>query len=326
VFGQATSGVGGAPVDVAAPNAVAAYAPSYARVVPAAPVRTAGPASKAPAGTAPAAAVSQPERATFLKGAVQRFGALFSRARLTRNVDNPSLHQIEKDRARLAQLDAAEPELLAGASKSLTDETARLTKALRATGLNPKTVVERVMPGTGGPLIPLGASSPASADPGFNNGLTTALDSLRQLSDVVTALNTIPLAEPLVGGEVSSHFGARIDPFNENLAFHAGMDFSAPKNTDVFVTAPGVVVFAGRNGAYGNSVEVDHGYGVRTRYGHLASIVTTLGARVDRGAVIGKLGSTGRSTGPHVHYEIWYDQAVRNPANFIKAGRYVLQE
>jgi murein DD-endopeptidase MepM/ murein hydrolase activator NlpD len=94
----------------------------------------------------------------------------------------------------------------------------------------------------------------------------------------------------------------------------------------VFVTAPGVVVFAGRNGAYGNSVEVDHGYGVRTRYGHLASIVTTLGARVDRGAVIGKLGSTGRSTGPHVHYEIWYDQAVRNPANFIKAGRYVLQE
>lgn len=332
---NASIGMGGGTVDIAAPQSVVAFAPPYAspRVLPPT-VITPGPASKAPTATAspvkPAPLLpdaSRPERATFLKGAVMRFGALFSRVRLARNVDNPSLKQIEKDHARLTELDAAEPALLEAASKNVADETTRLTKALRSTGLNPKVVMDRVAKtrgNTGGPYIPLGPA--ASNDPGFNNGMTAAMSSLQQLSDVVATLNTIPLAAPLIGGEISSSYGARHDPFNENLAFHAGIDFSAPRDTDVFITAPGTVVFAGRNGAYGNSVEVDHGFGIRTRYGHLNRITVPLGAQLQRGAVIGKLGSTGRSTGPHVHYELWYDQAVRNPANFIKAGRYVLQE
>ena len=148
---------------------------------------------------------------------------------------------------------------------------------------------------------------------------------MEKLDDVVAALRAVPLIAPAELGSVSSGFGARVDPFNEELAFHSGIDFSGPLGADVRVTAPGVVVFAGPRGAYGNTVEVDHGYGIRTRYGHLSKILVQVGTRLDTGAVIGRLGSTGRSTGPHVHYEVWYDNAVRNPGNFIKAGHYVFQ-
>ena len=123
-----------------------------------------------------------------------------------------------------------------------------------------------------------------------------------------------------------SGFGARVDPFNENLAFHSGVDFSGPKGSDIHVTAAGVVVFAGPRGDYGNTVEVDHGFGIRTRYGHLSAITVEVGAKLQKGDVVGRLGSTGRSTGPHVHYEIWYDNVVRDPGKFIKAGRDVLQD
>jgi murein DD-endopeptidase MepM/ murein hydrolase activator NlpD len=104
------------------------------------------------------------------------------------------------------------------------------------------------------------------------------------------------------------------------------VDFSGPLGSDVRATAPGIVVFAGPRGAYGNTVEVDHGYGVRTRYGHLSKILVQIGARLDKGATVGRLGSTGRSTGPHVHYEVWYDDAVTDPSKFIKAGQYVFED
>jgi murein DD-endopeptidase MepM/ murein hydrolase activator NlpD len=142
----------------------------------------------------------------------------------------------------------------------------------------------------------------------------------------VAALNIIPLITPTEVGAVSSGYGARVDPFNEQLAFHSGVDFSGPLGSDVRATAPGIVVFAGPRGAYGNTVEVDHGYGVRTRYGHLSKILVQIGARLDKGATVGRLGSTGRSTGPHVHYEVWYDDAVTDPSKFIKAGQYVFED
>jgi murein DD-endopeptidase MepM/ murein hydrolase activator NlpD len=85
-----------------------------------------------------------------------------------------------------------------------------------------------------------------------------------------------------------------------------------------------VVVFAGYRGGYGNMVEIDHGYGIHTRYGHLSTISVRQGSRIGKGGGLGRVGSTGRSTGPHVHYEVWYDDVVKNPNNFIKAGRNVL--
>jgi murein DD-endopeptidase MepM/ murein hydrolase activator NlpD len=188
-------------------------------------------------------------------------------------------------------------------------------------------LIGRLAPGhaQGGPFIPLALSSDGTEDI-FSTGVTEATTAMGKLDEVVRALKAIPLMSPAELGSVSSGFGARVDPFNEQLAFHSGVDFSGPKGAEVRATGSGIVVFAGRHGDYGNTVEIDHGHGIRTRYGHLAKIEAQLGTQVDQGAVIGRLGSTGRSTGPHVHYEVWYDQAVRDPEKFIKAGRDVLKE
>jgi len=136
----------------------------------------------------------------------------------------------------------------------------------------------------------------------------------------------VPLAAPVSAAsfDKSSGFGARIDPFTGRYAFHPGIDFAGPWGARVAATASGKVVFAGYRGGYGNMVEIDHGYGIHTRYGHLSAIGVKLGAEVAKGATLGRVGSTGRSTGPHVHYEVLFDDVVRNPSNFIEAGRHVL--
>jgi len=175
----------------------------------------------------------------------------------------------------------------------------------------------------GGPLMSV---APTMQDDAFRAGVVDTTESLNDLATVVKALNSVPLDGPLTTSEISSAFGGRADPFTEEAAFHSGIDFSAAKGSDVFATAPGIVVFAGPRGAYGNTVEIDHGYGIRTRYGHLSKISVPLGFQLARGEIIGKVGSTGRSTGPHVHYEVWYDNAVRDPGKFIKAGRNVRKE
>jgi murein DD-endopeptidase MepM/ murein hydrolase activator NlpD len=102
------------------------------------------------------------------------------------------------------------------------------------------------------------------------------------------------------------------------------MDFAGPWGAQVRATAPGTVTFVGNRGGYGNMIEIDHGMGIHTRYGHLSAITVRAGMKVEKDAAIGRLGSTGRSTGPHVHYEVWYEDKVRNPVNFIEAGRHVL--
>ena len=204
--------------------------------------------------------------------------------------------------------------------------TTRLTRALQAAGIIPNRSC-RALRDTQEAAPSSGRTGQiATNDQVFNAGVIDTMTSLTELSSVVKALTAVPLVEPVTNAELSSGFGGRNDPFTEELAFHSGIDLSGEKGSDVHVTAPGVVVFAGPRGAYGNTVEVDHGYGIRTRYGHLSKIVVAAGTKLDKGAIVGKLGSTGRSTGPHVHYEVWYDDAVRDPGKFIKAGRNVRQE
>ena len=124
---------------------------------------------------------------------------------------------------------------------------------------------------------------------------------------------------------ISSGFGSRSDPFNGHRAFHAGLDFKGPTGTDVVATAPGKVISADWHGGYGKMVEIDHGYGLKTRYAHLSAIDVVEGQDVAFGDKVGELGSTGRSTGPHLHYEVWYDGQARNPWNYLKAGANVLE-
>ena len=275
---------------------------------------------------------AQPQAADhpgFLVGAVGKLGSLFRRKVSANEFDHPVVKESAAQSARIVRLGLGQPALLGEAAQDVDKETTRLTRALKATGVDTKTLMKRVTAagaGQGGPLVPIESTDLGGTDDGFNAGLADAATAIAKLDGVVTALNALPLATPSEAAGLSSGFGARIDPFNEQLAFHSGVDYSGPSGSAVRTTASGIVVFAGPQGAYGNTVEVDHGYGIRTRYGHLSKILVQVGMAVDKGATVGKLGSTGRSTGPHVHYEVWYDNAVRDPSKFIKAGHDVLEE
>lgn len=167
--------------------------------------------------------------------------------------------------------------------------------------------------GAGGPFIPAGMSNTTA----FSRELEGKLDQLMLLNDIVGAL---PLRRPVENASQQSGFGRRADPFNGRPAFHAGLDLAAPAGALVRATAPGKVEAAGWNGAYGNAVDIGHGLGLSTRYGHLSAIRVHEGEMVKPGQVIGVQGSTGRSTGPHVHYEVRYKDKPVNPLSFLNAG------
>jgi len=152
--------------------------------------------------------------------------------------------------------------------------------------------------------------------------LLSNVDFMVQLRSIVT---TLPLTIPVTKeARTTSGFGVRVDPFNGRWAMHSGVDFSAPDGAEVHATNDGIVSFTGWNGAYGNMVDVDHGLGISTRYGHLKSISATEGQWVKKGDIIGIQGSTGRSTGSHVHYEVRFHDKALNPRKFIEAGnKYV---
>jgi len=139
------------------------------------------------------------------------------------------------------------------------------------------------------------------------------------------AAERLPFARPTVHTQQTSGFGVRFDPFSRRPAMHSGLDFAGGFMTPIYVTAPGIVSFTGVRSGYGNTVEVDHGRGFKTRYAHLQGISVRSGQRVGVGQRIGAMGSTGRSTGVHLHYEVWVNGRAQNPARFVKAGDYVQQ-
>jgi murein DD-endopeptidase MepM/ murein hydrolase activator NlpD len=131
----------------------------------------------------------------------------------------------------------------------------------------------------------------------------------------------VPVRKPIVGEvDMSSPFGMRMDPFLGGPAIHTGIDLRGDTGDPVRVTANGRVTRAGWAGGYGNMVEVDHGNGLSTRYGHMSKIEVKVGDRVKIGQTIGRIGSTGRSTGPHLHYETRIDDKPVNPQKFLRAG------
>ena len=170
----------------------------------------------------------------------------------------------------------------------------------------------------GGPFVPLKIDAAASP---FERELSRLQTSLILADKFRRLMPYMPLRRPLPGAlDVTSGFGLRVDPFIGRAAMHTGIDFRDDYGAGIRVTAAGKVISAGRTGGYGNMVEVDHGNGLTTRYGHLSQILVSEGQSVEAGAVIGKLGSTGRSTGPHLHYETRVDGEAVNPTRFLKAG------
>ncbi|HLI65482.1 MAG TPA: peptidoglycan DD-metalloendopeptidase family protein [Caulobacteraceae bacterium] len=231
--------------------------------------------------------------------------------------------------AGVRAVEADQDRLIAEAQIYAKSRADRLRLAFKLAGLDPGSFSPSGSENLGGPLIenndPRALAAVLDVDEGFAERIQRAsadLSDLRNLTDVVHAL---PLAAPTVGTRKASGFGVRIDPFTGRPAFHPGLDFAGPMYTPVHVTAPGVVSFTGQRNGYGNVVEIDHGHGLKTRFGHLAVIYVKVGQHVAIGDRLGGIGSTGRSTGPHLHYEVWVDGRLQNPERFLEAGQYVQQ-
>ncbi len=210
--------------------------------------------------------------------------------------------------------------------KAVLGKEDELRSIIEIAGMNPDAIAPRDTSGQGGPFIPDGPDA-ARIDPMKRDPNLDAADATLDRVDLLrTAMLAIPMANPIPNvTRISSRFGGRSDPFTGGHAFHAGLDFKGPFATDIKVTAPGKVISAGWHGGYGQMVEVDHGYGLKTRYAHMSKIVVVEGQMLAFGDKVGELGSTGRSTGPHLHYEIWHDGQATDPWKYLKAGANVLQ-
>jgi murein DD-endopeptidase MepM/ murein hydrolase activator NlpD len=172
--------------------------------------------------------------------------------------------------------------------------------------------------GVGGPFVPVKLTAESGA---FERQLNRINVARSQVDLLGRTLSLVPYRKPVIGEvEFTSGFGVRSDPFLGRPAMHTGLDFRAAAGDPVRVTANGKVVSAGWSGGYGRMVEVEHGNGLATRYGHLSEIDVKIGDQVKIGQVIGLVGSTGRSTGPHLHYETRIDGEAVDPQKFLRAG------
>jgi murein DD-endopeptidase MepM/ murein hydrolase activator NlpD len=151
-------------------------------------------------------------------------------------------------------------------------------------------------------------------------------DSWKKLDQLQDGIIAVPSDKPVkTDVEFTSGFGTRSDPFRAGAAFHPGIDLAGTYGTPIYATADGTVIHAGwNNGGYGNLVEIDHGRGISTRYGHMSAILVHEGDHITRGQQVGRMGSTGRSTGNHLHYEVRIDGRAVNPIPFMKSTDYVL--
>lgn len=222
------------------------------------------------------------------------------------------------DQERL--IDAAE-----GFAKSRAE---RLRLAMRMAGLDAGSFTGRGV-SLGGPLIeakdPRALAAVLDVDEEFASRIQHAANDMSDMRALGAAAKKLPFYRPTDNPALSSSYGVRFDPFTHRPAFHSGLDFPGAMRTPIMATAPGVISFTGVRAGYGNTVEIDHGGGFKTRYAHLSSISVRVGQRVAIGTRVGAMGSTGRSTGPHLHYEVWVNGKAQNPNRFLKAGEYVQQ-
>lgn len=202
-----------------------------------------------------------------------------------------------------------------------------LDKMFRDAGMSPEDLLDQVRKGysgQGGPLSPLTLStksSPPSAEEIRAKAILSDLDKMNLYR--IAAFNT-PFAKPVLSAyRTTSPFGFRNDPKGAGNRMHEGTDMAAPYGTPIYATADGVVTFAGWDDAYGRLVKIKHAFGIETRYAHQAQLRVEVGQKVSRGDRIGDMGSSGRSTGNHVHYEVRFNGKAVNPMTFIKAARDV---
>ncbi len=222
----------------------------------------------------------------------------------------------------LAQMEARQLAFAERLTLYADRRAARAEDAMRQLGLDPRAVMRANESAMGGPLESLSSDDDGSLDPRFERlGL-----SLARMSALERGLNQIPQVMPADLNSISSGFGPRRDPFRGTAAMHRGLDFRAPHGSPIHAAADGRVSFVGWKSGYGKVVEIDHGAGMVTRYAHMSRFNSKVGAEVTAGDVIGAIGSTGRSTGPHLHFEVRINNNAVNPRPFLETAPHVLEQ
>jgi len=259
--------------------------------------------------------------------------------------NNPQKHldayavQLGEMQARMMRLDAQSERLakLAGEKKNIRNNKVEPsitpkpnyspTSSLDSALANP-VVNASIGANQGGPLVQSAPLSEAELQAKIADLMAKIELKTEYLSDIEAKLlqqsvlkNTLPNSSPVDAAFNSSSFGWRLDPFNGSKAFHEGLDFTAATGTAIYAAAGGIVSTAEQTPDYGKIVKIDHGSGLETRYAHASKLLVTVGQRVAKGQVIAEVGSTGRSTGPHLHYEIRLNGNPLDPRKYLSASR-----
>ncbi len=249
----------------------------------------------------------------------ERNKALFESTRMRRHIKSLE--------GRLVDLQKTEEESVKQLTNRTTDYIDTLKKVIKFTGLkvNRLLAADNSLPrGQGGPFIEVKPDDlPANR---LKANLSNLHSYLQQSAGLQGIMAKLPLSAPMNSFYITSGFGKRRDPINKRWAAHYGVDLGNVFKSSVYATAPGVVTYSGWKGKYGKLVEVSHGAGIKTRFGHLHKILVKKGQKIKFREKIGLMGSTGRSTGAHLHYEVLFKNRYKNPMKFIKAGRYVFQK
>ncbi|MFZ3088535.1 MAG: M23 family metallopeptidase [Methylotenera sp.] len=249
--------------------------------------------------------------------------------------NNPQKHldafalQLGEMQARMMRLDAQSERLakLAGEKKDARNNTVDAKQPSKADALSSPIFDKTTPANRGGPLVLSAPLSEAELQKQIAELLAKIEFSTEHLSDIEAKLlqqsvfkDTLPNSRPVAAAFNSSSFGWRLDPFNGNKAFHEGLDFTAATGTPIYAAAGGIVSTAEQTPDYGKIVKIDHGSGLETRYAHASKLLVRAGDRVEKGQKIAEVGSTGRSTGPHLHYEIRLAGNPLDPRKYLKAS------
>lgn len=226
----------------------------------------------------------------------------------------------------LAEIEARQLAYVENMTRFADWRAQRAEVALRKLNLDPRAMAraarDEAAAAMGGPLDMLATSADGSLDPRFERlGL-----SLARMSALERALDGVPQIVPAADRRITSTFGYRRDPFTRRSAMHSGIDFKGATGSPIYAAAMGEVTFAGRKSGYGNCVEITHANGIVTRYAHLSRIDVAVGQPIEAGETLGGLGSTGRSTGPHLHFEVRINGRAVNPRPFLETAPDVLKE
>ncbi len=228
--------------------------------------------------------------------------------------------------ARLAEVRKSQRNLVSRITQSTAGDIERLKRLIARTGLKPEKLMARLRnkgTGRGGPFIPLSGIERKPSE--LDEALATLYGHIDHWDGLQQVIRRLPLSSPVDHYYVASSYGKRRDPLNKKWSVHRGVDLAGRSRHKIRSVAPGKVKYADWKGRFGRYIEIDHGHGIVTRYGHLRGLKVKRGQKVTHRQLIGLLGSSGRSTGPHLHYEILVDGKHVDPIKFVNAGKNVFK-